>query len=967
MDSTAASGLSSSGVIEEFGGNTILPLDGNLRAWCVETGVVDVFAVHSNRSTEASRRRFIRRFGEGSTLFSFAQPADRYRLVAVPAGRARLRRFDGAFLEGCVHEDESADLLASAVDRWIEEMAAGVFDVIPPKQHLEPPQDETILMEGGTPLRSTRGVLWLSLDEGSCCIIGRPELRASSTSARCVPIGYRIWIEPDGICRLRCRRTIGRIMDGRFREDLETFHALILRAVAWAEAERRRTEERRIRLKTETDRKVFAGAIGRLANVMSKESPADSSEDDMLLKACRIVGRAARIDVRAPLETNSEESRGNLARIQRASRFRTRRVALRGRWWRCDAGPLLAVQLAEDGAIRTPVALVPCSKERYRLIDPCSGESRAVDDEVAERLDPFAFAFYRPFHRRAVKAWEVFRFGAEGCRGDFLMILLMGAAGGVLGLVPPIFMGIIFNEIIPGADRLQLAHLVAALLVSALAATLFQFVRGLAVLRIESRMEACVQSAVWDRLLDLPATFFRRFAAGDLAVRASGISEMRRLLSGATISSILSGMFSLLNLVLLFYYDPILAVCACGLTFAALATMLSAGYVQLKYQRQVAAAQSRLSGQVLQYITGITKLRVAGAEAKSYGRWASGFAEQRRLQFKARRIGNGLTTFNATFSVLSMMVIFSTMMARDGGVMATGDFIAFNGAYGAFTANMLGMTGAFMAILLSVPIYEQAEPILKTLPEINETKTDPGPLTGDIEISHVSFRYDSTSGLVLDDVSLRASSGEFIAFVGPSGSGKSSTLRLLLGFEQPENGSIYVDGRDLAGLDIQAVRRQIGVVLQNGSVMTGDIFSNISGSTPATMDDAWNAARMAGLEADIRRMPMGMHTVISEGGTTLSGGQRQRLMIARAIVRRPRILFFDEATSALDNRTQAVVSSSLERLQATRIVVAHRLSTIMNADRIYVFDRGRVAQQGTYASLLKEGGLFGELVRRQIA
>jgi ABC-type bacteriocin/lantibiotic exporter with double-glycine peptidase domain len=268
--------------------------------------------------------------------------------------------------------------------------------------------------------------------------------------------------------------------------------------------------------------------------------------------------------------------------------------------------------------------------------------------------------------------------------------------------------------------------------------------------------------------------------------------------------------------------------------------------------------------------------------------------------------------------------------------------------------------------MMAIPIYEQARPILAARSEVNESKMSPGPLSGDIEISQVIFRYEPESAAVIDRVSVHAGPGEFVALVGPSGSGKSTILRLLLGFEHPESGSIYFDGQDMSGLDIQAVRSQIGVVLQNGSVMTGDLFTNIIGSSLASMDDAWEAARMAGLDDDIRQMPMGMHTVISEGGTTLSGGQRQRLLIARAVVNRPRLLFFDEATSALDNRTQAIVSESLERLQATRIVVAHRLSTIMNADRIYVLDRGHVVQTGSYARLRSEGGVFAELIRRQM-
>lgn len=952
----------------EFGGNDTLALDKRFAIWRVESGVLDVFTANVDRSITAARRTLVHRFHPGAIIFS--TPIDRAScsLIAVPAGSVRLSEIGAAHVERGQATTEMSRILVRGLDEWIEALSAGVLSAVTPKDHLEPHDGGWMMVEAGTPIRSTQGIFWTVVEDGEGCIAGREDISVSGGSAGWIPIGSHIWFEPTSVTKLCCVRTVDRLARGELPGDMISFHSIILQAAVELKIRRQREEARRIRRKEALDRTVFGAALGRLANVMSQEAGEAQLEGDLLVEACRVVARAVGIEIVVPPEHDRETSSGRLTRIASASRFRTRRVALRGEWWRHDAGPLLGVRLSENESIRTPVALLPTAGGRYVLIDPRSRETCPVRQSVAVELDPFAFSFYKPFEKERMRALDLIRFGSSFCRRDLAKTLLMGAAGGILGLVPPIVTGIIFNRIIPGADRIQLLHFIIALLVCALASALFQLVRGFAVLRIETKLDATIQPAVWDRLLNLPVTFFRKFTAGDLAVRAGGISEIRRLLSGATISSLLSGLFSLLNLGLLFYYDARLAAWACGMTILAVGVMLCSGYVQLRYQRQVTAAQSRLTGQVLQYITGITKLRVAGAEAKAYGRWATEFAAQRRLQFKARRVANGLTTFNSSYALFSMMAIFVLMLASDpDAVMSTGHFIAFNGAYGAFTSNMLGMTGAFMAILMALPIYEQVRPILTTPPEIDESKADPGRLLGHLEVSHVSFRYERESGLILDDISLRAGSGEFVALVGPSGSGKSTLLRLLLGFEQPEEGSIYVDGRDLARLDIQAVRRQIGVVLQNGSVMTGDLFSNICGSTLATMDDAWTAARMAGLEDDIRQMPMGMHTVISEGGATLSGGQRQRLMIARAIVHRPRILLFDEATSALDNRTQAIVSESLERLQATRIVVAHRLSTIINADNIYVFESGRIVQQGSYGKLLTEGGVFADLVRRQIA
>jgi ATP-binding cassette subfamily C protein len=345
------------------------------------------------------------------------------------------------------------------------------------------------------------------------------------------------------------------------------------------------------------------------------------------------------------------------------------------------------------------------------------------------------------------------------------------------------------------------------------------------------------------------------------------------------------------------------------------------------------------------------------------------FSEQRRHQYEVRAIGNWVAAFNSAVPVLSYAVIFyfALPLVAETRTLGTGDFLAFLAAFSSCSTALLGAALALLATLNTIPLYEQAKPILEALPEVNVGKADPGVLTGDLEVQHALFRYQADGPLILRDVSFHIRPGEFVAFVGPSGSGKSTLLRLLLGFETLEAGAIYYDGQELAGLDIQAVRRQMGVVLQSGRLMSGDIFTNIVGSASAVLDEAWEAARMAGLADDINAMPMGMHTVISEGGGTLSGGQRQRLLIARAIVSKPRLLLFDEATSALDNRTQAIVSASLERLQATRIVVAHRLSTIVNADRIMVMERGRLVQSGSYSELMAQKGPFAELAKRQIA
>ncbi|HXI27492.1 MAG TPA: NHLP bacteriocin export ABC transporter permease/ATPase subunit, partial [Vicinamibacterales bacterium] len=699
------------------------------------------------------------------------------------------------------------------------------------------------------------------------------------------------------------------------------------------------------------------------AEQVTRQMSADTA-DEALLAAARLVGDTMAVTVRAPAAHQGAASpRDPLAPILRASRLRARKVALRDEWWKQESGPLLA-SIAAD---KHHVALLP-SPDGYRIHDPMFGTVERVTAETAAKLAPFAHAFYRPFPDVAIGVRELLTFGVRGCSPDLTLLFLMGFGGALLAMVPSIATGMLFNSVIPGAQKSQLVQLTVVLIACALATSLCNLQRGIAFLRVQGKMGNQIQAAVWDRLLSVPLSFFRPYTAGNLAVRAAAIDGIRQVVSGATVNAIMSGIFSIGNFCLMFYYSSTMAWWATATIVVAVAVSGFGCYLQLGHQRDVIAQQGKTSGLVLQLLSSVGKLRVAGADVAAFALWGRGFGDQRALQFKARSIGNWLSAFNAAFPIIAYLFIFWAAQPAAGAraTVATGDFLAFLSAYASCLGAVLSTSSAFIAALNAIPLYEQAAPILRTLPEVDGEKAEPGVLSGDIEVQHAVFRYRADGPLVLRDITLHIHPGEFVAFVGPSGSGKSTLLRLLLGFDRLESGSIYFDGQDLDGLDVQAVRRQIGVVLQSGRLMSGDILTNIVGSGAATIEEAWEAAKMAGLADDIKAMPMGMHTVISDGGGTLSGGQRQRLLIARAVVNRPRILLFDEATSALDNRTQAIVSASLERLQATRIVVAHRLSTIVNADRICVIERGRIVETGTHTELLARGGLYAELARRQM-
>lgn len=750
--------------------------------------------------------------------------------------------------------------------------------------------------------------------------------------------------------------------------DLAEFHSRAVKATLNLRLEKEKADNRRFQEKSKNNRRLMENALGRLLTALQSEitgSDEDDSSDDPLLNACRLVGRSMKAKIVPPSRERKASAKDPLGDIAEASRIRVRKVLLKEEWWKQDNGPMLAYM--EDDS--RPVALLPFSPGQYEIHDPARKTKAPVNFETARQVKPFAFTFYRPFPYKVMSLADILVFGRENCwRQDFVMVSLMGILGGLLGLVVPVATGIVFDTVIPGGEKIQLAHVAFFLVASAVASMIFQLTRSFAMQRILGRMDGSIQAAVWERLLSLPIPFFKDYTAGELAMRAMAIAQVRVLVSETIVTTILTSIFSSFNLLLLFYYDVKLAATATALLAIAAAATYFLGRLITRYERQVVDISNKISGIVLQFFGGVAKFRVAGAESRAFYQWSREFSLQKKITFNKQILAGWLETFNSVFPVAASMVIFYAVASSKGETLAPGQFIAFYTAFTSFAMAMIILSQTLIGINTVVPLLERARPILETLPEYDDAKIDPGDLSGSIEVSHLNFRYKEDGPLILNNVSLQIKEGEYIGLVGPSGSGKSTLFRVMLGFEKPEAGRIYYSGHDIEKVDIRALRRQLGVVLQNGKLLAGDIYTNIVGSNPnLTIDDAWEAAKMAGLDKEIKEMPMGMHTVVSEGAATLSGGQRQRLLIARAIVNRPKIIYFDEATSALDNRTQAVVSQSLDGLKATRVVIAHRLSTVINCDRIIVMEKGSIIEEGTYEELMKINGVFSELAKRQLA
>jgi ATP-binding cassette subfamily C protein len=948
----------------EIGSSTPFLLDEPEKVWLIESGQVDVFVVQLQDGRAAGPRYHLFRAAAGDALFGISLMHREIGLLVVGAAGTWVAVLARASVEVLARNPDYNANVTALLNSWTAGLSAGLSQNIPsPRQFelLEPGKD--MMLEPGAVARPRRGIAWVCAPEGLARFMGWEELPLIGEDDF-LPIAQTTWLQSVNSNTLRALDTSTFLQQPFAWVCVENFHRMALDIITWNIQKALLAERERLKAKTAHNQASMRGAVHRLTSILMPERglTGEYEDEEPLVAACRLVGTASGISIRRrpdPVDGQSEAQ--TLENIADASRIRVRRVALRGDWWRADNGPLLGY--LEEG--ERPIALLPASPSRYTLYNT-AGTQTPVTAEVAASLMPFAYSFYRPFPDRPVRGRDVLRFGLYGLRRDLTTLLLMGVAIGILGVLPPLVLRALFDSIIPGAERGVLAQLAGILVASAVGVALFQITRSVAVLRIESRLDASLQAAMWDRLLKLSAPFFRAYTAGDLNARVMGISTIRQAISGSIVLSVLSGVFSVFNFILLFFISDRLAMLAAGLVVAAVFATLGAGIMQTRHQRALVHLQGTLSGLVLQIITGIAKLRIAGAEARVFAFWAKDFGEQRSRGFRARRIANDLTVFNAAYPVLTFLVLFA-IVGYGNITLSDGAFVAFLAAFNQFLYAGLQLSGAFITALRLVPVYERARPILQAVPEVNESKADPGNLSGDIEVSHVTFRYRERGPVVLQDVSLHVRRGEFVAIVGPSGSGKSSLLRLLVGFEQPETGSIFYDGRNLNGLDIRLVRRQLGVALQNSQLMAGDILTNIVGQANLTIDDAWEAARMAGFDEDIRKMPMGMHTFISAGSGTLSGGQRQRLLIARAIARRPRILLFDEATSSLDNETQAVVSRSLEALDATRMVVAHRLSTILHADRIVVMEKGRIVQQGTFSQLMGQpDDLFAELARRQL-
>lgn len=935
-----------------------LPIDLNDPAsiWYVERGAVDVFLMERRDGLDVAAPQHVIHAEAGRLIMGVALQASDFDFTLVAKGLpdTLLRRLPTTALE----KVDSVDV-AAQVDAWI----TGVSTMLFARNDL--PVNPDVLIEQGKPvegargtLRSASGVVWVP-DTG--LYMGVVEAaNIAPLDAAVVPLTTDSWLTLFDTTRIVGRSSEDLARAGILLESLRRFHAVALATLRIDRLLMRADDANLQRERAKTRYTEEHHARLDLYHLLS--TARTSASDSELFSVLALIGRYEHIEFRKPASRSALEESSNFADVLDLSAVRCRRVRLlpEEHWWHGDSGAILGFR-SDSGE---PVALLPDGLGGYREVDASGTRRVRVTAERARALAPAGFMFYRPFSKGRAGATDVVKLIKSSLGGDVVRFGVAGLIGGLVMLVPPVTIGLIADAIIPTGNGILLYQAIAVLAGFAVLHALLHTVQGTALMRMEGRVTSRLEAALWDRMLRLPTKFMRRHPAGDLAVRGMTLQALRDSISGVVANAVLSVVFLFPAFALMIYHDVTLGAVGALMGLLSLAVIVVLGLRQTPHHRRVLASQRSLTGRLFQFIEGIAKVRSCSAEQSAFAQWAEQYHAQKKAELRLHTLNVHLLAASAALPVLAIAALLAI---AEPATTSIGDFLVVISAFLVFQMALLRLGTSFSAVAAIIPALEQILPILHEAPESSMTGASVERLGGEIIFDRVSFRYDPDGPLVLDDVSMHIRPGEFVAIAGESGSGKSTLMRLALGLERPLSGTVYYDGRDIKGLNLKQLRRKIGVVLQETALMPEDIWDNIAGADESATENAvLQAARRAAVDQDISKMPMGFYTGVGKSAATLSGGESQRVMIAGALYSNPRIIMLDEATNWLDNESQAKVMRSVESLASSKLVVAHRLSTLQQADRIYVMQRGRVIQEGAYEGLIAVEGVFLDLVRRQM-
>ncbi len=717
-----------------------------------------------------------------------------------------------------------------------------------------------------------------------------------------------------------------------------------------------------IRAQKASDRDVFTDSMYGLAGAVMGRSISEALNSDRIVTTDAIGDILKYYHARQSAEVPEDLHDMNevLEYLLRPHGIMRRHVRLDDEWDRKASGALLATR-TDDGSV---VALLPLGVAHYRFHDHKTGKTVVIDRKNRDLISRDAIMFYKPFPLKKLTVGSLVRYIVQQIAvSDLVYLVLAMLAATSAGMMLPWINNRLFSDVLASGSMRMLLGAGIFLVCATLSGVLLNSLRSILSTRISIKLDVNVFSATMIRILSLPASFFRGYSAGELSSRAGSMTTLCNQMVDAVLSTGLSAVMSLAYITQLSAYAPSLTVPALTVTVLTLIVTVVTVLVQTGVSRRQMLLSSKENGMSYALISGIQKIRLTGSERRAFARWARLYAQKASLLYNPPFFLKISSVITLAISLIGTLVIYAVAI-RNG--VSQAEYYSFSAAYGAINSAFTSLAGVAAVIAGFGPTLDMVRPIMEAVPEVSEDKLFLTRVSGGIELNNVTFRYEDDQPPVLDDLSLHIQPGQYVAVVGRTGCGKSTLMRIMLGFETPQRGSVYYDGHDLRRVDLHSLRRRIGTVMQNGRLFSGDIYSNIVVAAPwLTMKEAWEAAEIAGIADDIRRMPMKMHTLISEGQGGISGGQRQRILIARAIAPKPKILFFDEATSALDNVTQRKISEAMDSMKCTRIVIAHRLSTIRQCDRILVLDGGKIVEDGSYDELIAKNGVFADLVARQ--
>ncbi len=955
-----------SGVPVPCASNLPLEMDDPHFVWFIDKGAVDLFLIEYRDGVEQSAPQHLLHADCGRLLPGVAPQKGTTTLSLIAKGLPGtvLRRLPVDSL-AVVRNAE----LAEHVDAWLMDVSVMLSrDILPlprPDVLVEPGQ---ITAARTGLLSAQRRVVWVSeLPPGAglfMSLVDPTESKEGTVNA--IPLTPTSWLTLTDEVTLSVRSSETLAEERLLLPALAHFHAMAfslerlnrhLAVVDEANLERARATNRRS--DEEDSRRRLFNLYGLL------DSGAERRSDSALFETLRIIGRHQSIDFKRPSKTDTAGTTSALNDVLDVSGVRGRRVRLapEDRWWIGDSGAMLTFRLDDN----QPVALLPGVLGHYQEVDPFGGKTR-VTAERAKSLRDEAWVFYESLPSSSVGLLDLFRFARKGATVDFMRFILTGLLGGLVMLLPAMVVGFILDEVIPTESASLLHAGAAAMAAFALMGALLHVLRGIALMRLEGRTTSRIEAAFWDRLIQLPLSYLHRYSAGDIAMRGMTFQYLRNTVQGAVANAVLPMVFLSPAFLLIYFYDPMLAGITAAFGLLSLIVTVILGLGQISPQSLVIRTIHHLAGRLSQLVNGISTLRVANAEGSAFAVWASDYRKEKHAELHRGTFETHLQAFSKALPLLAGAVLILTATLPGRETITVGDFFVVYVLFMLFLAGVGRLGASFGAIAAIIPALEQIRPFLNERPETSIDGEPVETLGGEIAFDHVSFQYNPEGPLILDDVSIRARPGEFIAIVGESGCGKSTLFRLALGLEQPSVGSVYYDGRDLKHLNIKQVRRQIGAVPQKVQLHPQDLWDNIVGDhEEATVEDAWRVAKLAAVDREIAAMPMQMLTPVGTSAGIMSGGESQRITIAHALIRNPRILLLDEATNWLDNDSQSRIMANLMELTSTRIVIAHRLSTLRQADRIYVLRSGKVVQEGSYTELATTEGVFQDLVRRQMA